>query len=107
MKACLRAFSALLLIIAAATAAAADTSEAAMGQPILLRPARVWTGDGDAAHAGWVVLVRNGAIAAVGPRDKVEVPTDARPIDLPGGTLVPGLIDLHAHLFLHPYNETS
>lgn len=107
MKACLRAFSALLLTVAAAAAGAADTSEVATGQSILLRPARVWTGDGDAAHAGWVVVVRNGAIAAVGPRDKVEVPTDARPIDLPGATLVPGLIDLHAHLFLHPYNETS
>lgn len=104
MKACVRAFSTLLLAIATAAAGAADTSQAANDQTILLRPERVWTGDGDAAHAGWVVLVRNGAIAAVGPRDKVEA-HDARQIDLPGATLVPGLIDLHAHLFLHPYNE--
>lgn len=107
MKAGLRAFSALLLAIATAAAGAADANDDATGPSILLRPARVWTGDGDLAHAGWVVLVRNGAIAAVGPRDKVEVPADARQIDLPGATLVPGLIDLHAHLFLHPYNETS
>jgi len=106
MKACVRAFSTLLLAIATAAAGAADTSQAATDQAILLRPERVWTGDGDAAHAGWVVLVRNGAIAAVGPREKVEAPADARQIDLPGATLVPGLIDLHAHLFLHPYNET-
>ncbi|MDR7136133.1 imidazolonepropionase-like amidohydrolase [Lysobacter niastensis] len=102
----MRAFSTLLLAIATAAAGAADTSQAATDQAILLRPERVWTGDGDAAHAGWVVLVRKGAIAAVGPREKVEAPADARQIDLPGATLVPGLIDLHAHLFLHPYNET-
>jgi imidazolonepropionase-like amidohydrolase len=28
-------------------------------------------------------------------------------IDLPGMTLMPGLIEGHSHLFLHPYNETS
>ena len=41
----------------------------AQGRRLLL-PDRVWTGDGDAAHAGWAVLVRDGAIAAVGPPDR-------------------------------------
>lgn len=72
----------------------------------LLLPERVWTGDGDAAHAGWAVLVRNGAIAAVGPRASIEVHGDVQRVELPGTTLTPGLIDLHSHLFLHPYNET-
>ncbi|TLY51463.1 MAG: amidohydrolase family protein [Gammaproteobacteria bacterium] len=75
--------------------------------PTLLRPARVWTADpGGPAHAGWVVLVDGTTIAAVGPAAQIKVPADARVIDLPDATLLPGLIDLHAHLFLHPYNET-
>ncbi|MHB1058339.1 MAG: metal-dependent hydrolase family protein [Rhodanobacter sp.] len=72
----------------------------------LLLPGRVWTADGDAAHAGWAVLVHDGAIAAVGPGASIHPPAGARRIELPGATLTPGLIDLHSHLFLHPYNET-
>jgi len=72
----------------------------------LLLPDRVWTADGDAAHAGWAVLVHDGAIAAVGPRDGIRAPANARRVELPGATLTPGLVDLHSHLFLHPYSET-
>ena len=71
----------------------------------LLQPERVWTGEG-AAHGGWVVLVRDGAIVAVGDAEDIDVPADAQRIALPGATLVPGLIDLHSHVFLHPYDET-
>lgn len=72
----------------------------------LLRPARVWTADGDAAHAGWVVLVDGERIVTLGPSAQVRSSADAKIIDLPDATLLPGLIDLHAHLFLHPYDET-
>lgn len=68
---------------------------------LLLRPARVWS-DG-ATHEGWSVLVRGERIAAVGA--KIEA-GDAEVVDLSGLTLLPGLMDLHSHLFLHPYNET-
>jgi imidazolonepropionase-like amidohydrolase len=71
----------------------------------LLEPERVWTGEG-ASHAGWAVLVRDGAIVAVGDANGIAAPADAQRIALPGATLVPGLIDLHSHVFLHPYNET-
>lgn len=74
--------------------------------PLLIRPARVWTGDG-VAHANWVVLVRDGLVEAVGPASAVIAPADAETVSLPGATLVPGLIDLHSHLFLHPYNEAA
>lgn len=73
----------------------------------LLMPDRVWTGDGDAAHGGWAVLVHGGTIAAVGPIASIQAPPGAHRVALPGATLTPGLIDLHSHLFLHPYNETS
>src|SRR5205085_4488626 len=42
-----------------------------------------------------------------GPASDVQAPSDARVIELPGLTLLPGLIEAHSHLFLHPYNETS
>ncbi|MCS0587719.1 amidohydrolase family protein [Massilia norwichensis] len=74
--------------------------------PVLITADKVWTGDG-AAHAGWSVLVAQGRIQAVGPADKMTVPSDAERISLPGKTLIPGLIDLHSHVLLHPYNETT
>jgi imidazolonepropionase-like amidohydrolase len=71
---------------------------------VLLRPAQVWTA-GEPLHAGWVVLTQGERIAAVGPQSTVHVPQDALVVDLPGTTLLPGLMDAHSHLFLHPYNE--
>ena len=72
----------------------------------LLLPTRVWTGDGDAAHDGWAVLVHDGNIATVGPAGAMQIPADTQRIELPGTTLMPGLMDIHSHVFLHPYNET-
>jgi len=71
----------------------------------LLRPAQVWTA-GEAAHPGWVVLTVGTRVQAVGPASAVQAPAGAKTIDLPGATLLPGLMDVHSHLFLHPYNET-
>jgi imidazolonepropionase-like amidohydrolase len=76
---------------------------AAEAQPLVLRPARVWTGSADAAHADWAVLVVDGRIAAVGPGASIATPAGAREIALPGVTLTPGLIDLHTHLLLRAY----
>src|SRR5204863_1520700 len=73
--------------------------------PLLLKPARVFDGVALEPHAGWVVLVHGEHIDAAGPADQVKAPGDARVIDLPGATLLPGLIDAHSHLLLHPYNE--
>ena len=72
---------------------------------VLLRPAAVWNAIDDAPHAGWTVLVRNDRIAAVGAAAEIGSPRGAVVIDLPGMTLLPGLIEGHAHLLLHPYNE--
>ncbi len=71
----------------------------------LLRPAAVWDGTSDFPRQGWTVLVRGERIAAVGPAAEVGVPKGATVIDLPGTTLMPGMIELHSHLFLHPYDE--
>ena len=73
---------------------------------VLLRPERVFDGTTATPHVGWVVLVSGDKIAAAGAPPDVQVPASAMTIDLPGMTLLPGLIDAHSHVFLHPYNET-
>ena len=50
---------------------------------ILLLPDRVWTADGDTSHSGWSVLIRDGAIAKVGPKDASDA-KDATRVELPG-----------------------
>jgi imidazolonepropionase-like amidohydrolase len=69
----------------------------------VLQPARVF--DGETLHAGWSVVVRNDRIESAGPA--ITAPAGAETIALPGATLLPGLIEGHSHLLLHPYNETS
>jgi imidazolonepropionase-like amidohydrolase len=76
----------------------------ALAEPMLLKPARVFDGMNAQPHVGWSVLVDGDHIAAVGPN--LAAPAGARTIDLPGTTLIPGMIEGHSHLFLHPYNET-
>lgn len=75
-------------------------------RPVLLVPGAVWDGISGAPARDWVVVVRGGRITAVGPAQRVEVPPDARRLELAGTTLIPGLIEGHSHLFLHPYDET-
>ena len=70
----------------------------------LLKPARVF--DGEQMHNDWVVLVNGDTIVQAGPL-KFKLPGATKIIDLPHSTLLPGLIEGHSHLFLHPYNETS
>ncbi len=93
-------------LLAAALAAVLLAAPAARAAVLVLAPERVFTADDRQVHAGWIVVVDGERIAAVGPRDAVKVPADARRVDLPGATLLPGLIDAHSHLFLHPYSET-
>jgi len=92
----------LLSLLAAATAGAAG---AAAPPAVLLRPAQVWTA-GEPLHGGWVVLTAGNRITAVGPAAAVQAPAGAQVVDLPDATLLPGLMDIHSHLLLHPYNET-
>ena len=67
----------------------------------------MFDGTSAAPHAGWVVLVKGEKIAFAGPAEKLEVPKDAKVIELPGTTLLPGLIDAHSHLLLYPYDKAK
>jgi imidazolonepropionase-like amidohydrolase len=69
----------------------------------VLRPARVF--DGEAMHEGWSVRTRGGRIEAAGPAASVT-PDGAKVVELPGLTLLPGLVEGHSHILLHAYNET-
>jgi imidazolonepropionase-like amidohydrolase len=75
-----------------------------LADTFLLRPARVFDGVNAQPHEGWSVLIDRDRIAAAGPN--IAAPAGARTLDLPGATLMPGMIEGHSHLFLHPYNET-
>lgn len=102
-------------ILATAATVTVTSIAGAQGAPVptpaprltLLVPDRIFLGTEDSARTGWVVLVRGDRIAAVGTRAQVRAPADVRVVELPGTTLIPGMIEGHTHLFLHPYDETS
>src|SRR6476469_3469223 len=58
-------------------------------------------------HEGWGVLVRGQRIVSAGPASGLATPAGTRRIELAGATLMPGMIEAHSHLLLHPYNETA
>jgi len=95
------ALALLLLPLSAPAQPARDT-----GQVTVLLPDAVWDGIADAPARSWIVVVRGDRIVAVGPPDRVSVPPGSSQLALPGTTLIPGLIEGHGHMFLHPYNET-
>jgi imidazolonepropionase-like amidohydrolase len=87
-------------------AAAQQRPAADTARPVLLVPAAVWNGIAEAPARGWVVVITGARITAVGPAERVEVPAGAQRLELAATTLIPGLIEGHSHLFLHPYDET-
>ncbi|MCC7131354.1 MAG: amidohydrolase family protein [Gemmatimonadales bacterium] len=92
-----------VVAVAALVAGLAGTSEAQQAGPVtVLVPAGVF--DGDSLRRGLEVTVRGDRIVAVGPAS--ARPAGARVVELPGLTLLPGLIEGHSHLLLHPYDET-
>ena len=70
----------------------------------LLKPQRVF--DGEIMHNDWVVIIKGNKIEQAGAMT-FKLPANTRIIEMKGTTLLPGLIEGHSHLFLHPYNEVS
>lgn len=94
--------------ILAALAFLLPTVTSLLGQEVtILHPAAVFDGESGTLHRDWVVRIEGTRIAASGTSSQVRAPADAQVVDLPGLTLLPGLIEGHAHLLLHPYDETS
>jgi imidazolonepropionase-like amidohydrolase len=101
-----RAAALLAVVIGFAHVCMADPVPQPADHAWLIKADRVFDARSEQAHAGWAVLVQGDKIAAVGPTSQIDVPPGTQIINLPGTTLMPGLIDAHSHIFLHPYNET-
>lgn len=97
----------LLLALLAGLSPAQTATPKAPDAIYLLRPARIFDGESAQLRPDWVVLVRGEKIEAVGPASEIKAPSGAKVIELRGMTLMPGLIDAHSHVLLHPYSETS
>lgn len=67
---------------------------------MVIRPERLIDATGRPALQQPVVVVRGRHIAEVGSRQRIAVPAAAEIIELPGLTLLPGLIDTHSHFVL-------
>jgi imidazolonepropionase-like amidohydrolase len=73
------------------------------GHYLALVGGTVIDGTGAEPHQGWTVLIRDSLIAAAGP--DVEVPGGAEVQDISGKTVVPGLIDMHGHMYALRENQ--
>ncbi len=93
----LAVLSVAALAVGARQASAQAPLPAGAGAPIVLRAQRLIVGDGTTIEQP-AVVVQGERIVAVGPAASVPVPRGARIIDLPGHTLLPGLIDSHTHI---------
>ncbi len=71
----------------------------------LLVPERVF--DGVQTHEGWVVAIDQNRITYAGPLNGLKRANAYAKQELEGMTLMPGIIEGHSHLLLHPYNETD
>lgn len=96
-----RPLRAVAIILAALFASAVGSIQGAAQDAIVFRPDRVW--DGTTMRTGWSVRVEGDRISAVG---ETVSTAGADVVDLSGQTLLPGLIEGHSHILLHPYDET-
>jgi imidazolonepropionase-like amidohydrolase len=64
---------------------------------VALTGGRLITMDGDEVIQNGTVVIDGNRIAAIGPAGSVAVPSGAHVIDLNGRTVIPGIIDAHAH----------
>jgi imidazolonepropionase-like amidohydrolase len=85
------------------TAVIVDAPRATPRGSVAFTDARLVTMRGDEVIERGTVVVTNGRITAVGPSGSVNVPADAVRVDAAGKTIMPGLIDVLAHLFYNAY----
>ena len=71
-----------------------------------IRAGRLIDGTGEAARENQVIIVRGERIETVGDAAAVAIPDGARVVDLSGHTVMPGIVDAHAHLSIRPDTRT-
>lgn len=79
-------------------------SATGLADVVRYEPERVF--DGDEIHSDWIVIVRDDVIDYAGRAARAPAMDVDRTVRLPGQTLMPGLIEGHSHVLLHPYDET-
>lgn len=94
----IRSIASIFLVFAALSGQAQESVT-------VLNAARVF--DGERMHTDWLVVVEGRKIIYAGSTKDIPEFSVSVTIDLPGQTLLPGLIEGHSHVLLHPYNETS
>jgi imidazolonepropionase-like amidohydrolase len=97
---------AIVAILAVLLTASLASPAPAPPAPLLLTGARVLDSTGERLLDGQDVLIEGGRISRIAAAGTLQAPSGAQRLDLRGLTLIPGLIELHSHLLLHPYNET-
>jgi imidazolonepropionase-like amidohydrolase/Tol biopolymer transport system component len=89
----------------------ADTTGVAIGLKLktdlpigslALKGARIITMKGDEVIEEGIILIENNRITAIGKADAVTIPNGTKIIDVTGKTIMPGIIDVHAHLRTSP-----
>jgi imidazolonepropionase-like amidohydrolase len=84
----------LMIVVAAAWAAVVS----GQSSTVAIVGARVIDGTGAAPMANATVLVSNARIERIGPAASLQIPDGATRIDAAGKTIIPGLVNAHAHL---------
>lgn len=74
---------------------------------LALTNCRIITMEGDLVIENGIVVIQENRITAVGEVGKVSIPADAQVIDLKGKTLMPGMVDAHAHINAFRYGLTT
>jgi len=85
--------------VAAATEVIVEAQRAKPVGTVLLRGARIITMNGAEVIESGDILVRDNRIEEIGRRGQVKAPSGTRTIDVAGKTIMPGLIDVHAHIW--------
>ncbi|MFL5475688.1 MAG: hypothetical protein ACJ8A6_08360, partial [Gemmatimonadales bacterium] len=85
----------IVLALSAGTVRAQNRPDS-LAAPLLLVPDAVWDGVSPSPRPGWVVLVQKNRIQSVGPAGSVAAPDKVERMELPGTTLIPGLIEGHS-----------
>jgi len=86
------------------------SSLTALSQPVGSEEFLIHTGtlfDGESLQENWLIHIKDGIITYAGPAAEYTISGTIREIDLSDRFVMPGLIDAHTHVLLHPYDETS
>lgn len=69
---------------------------------VALKGARIITMKGNQVIEEGTILIENNKIKAVGKTEEITVPAEAKIVDVTGKTIMPGMVDVHAHLRTSP-----